>query len=101
MLSALEKHWFLSVAQSRAEHHCVETAVPGSTDRPFQILGDSAYSASSHGEGCGSRGFDDAGACGADVSRGVLSGGRLHSDAAETRRLGPKNNLNHRNLSKS
>lgn len=38
MLLALGKHWFLSVAQSRAEHHCVETAVPGSTDRPFRIV---------------------------------------------------------------
>ena len=38
MLLALGKHWFLSVAQSRAEHHCVETAVPGSTDRSFRIV---------------------------------------------------------------
>ena len=46
-------------------------------------------SASRHGEGCGSRGSDDAGACRAELSRGV-SGGKLYSDAAQSRRLGSR-----------
>ena len=74
-----------SVAQSKAEH--VETAVPGSTGRPFRILSNcqilGVFWETPH-----SRGSYDAGACGSGLSRGDLSGGELDSDAAQSPRPG-------------
>ena len=60
--------------------------------RPFRVVRFSEtrrISASRHGEGYGSRGSHDAGACRAELSRGV-PGGKLHSDAAQSPRLGSK-----------
>ena len=68
---------------------CIASA-SGSAGRPFRVvrfLETRHISASRHGEGCGSRGSHDAGACRAELSRGV-PGGKLHSDAAQSPRLG-------------